>query len=84
MIHSDFEDNPELTCDSYVAEKPNKRCRKEQPGTDKKLKFFCPATCRRKCKRTDSPTASPTINNDRKRQQQYYDEYDIRDVERKS
>ncbi|OEU07703.1 hypothetical protein FRACYDRAFT_250726 [Fragilariopsis cylindrus CCMP1102] len=53
--------NATQTCDSYVAEKPNKRCKKVQPGTnEKKLKFFCPATCRNRCKQTDSPTATPT------------------------
>jgi len=56
-----FEDDATQTCDSYVAEKPKKRCQKVQPGpNNKKLKFFCPATCKSKCKKTDSPTASPT------------------------
>merc|ERR1712195_331153 len=56
-----FEDDATQTCDSYVAEKPKKRCQKVQPGpNNKKLKFFCPATCKSKCKKTDSPTVSPT------------------------
>ena len=44
-------------CDSYVAVKPVKRCRKNVEGKKnkvtgrlKKVKFFCPATCRKKCK----------------------------------
>ena len=45
------------TCKTYVAVKPKKRCKKVQPGTKKKLKFFCPSTCKRKCKRNDSPTS---------------------------
>ncbi|OEU06656.1 hypothetical protein FRACYDRAFT_254210 [Fragilariopsis cylindrus CCMP1102] len=39
------------TCDSYVAFKPIKRCKKEQPGTGKKVRFYCPGTCKKKCPR---------------------------------
>jgi len=56
-----FEGDATQTCDSYVAEKPRKRCNKKQPGTDKKLKFFCPSTCKGKCRKTNSPTSSPTV-----------------------
>ena len=56
-----FEGNAKRTCDSFVAKKPNKRCKKKQLGTNIKLKFFCPSTCKRKCKKTDSPTSSPTV-----------------------
>ena len=56
-----FEGDGTKTCDSFVAKKPNKRCKKKQLGTNIKLKFFCPSTCKRKCKKTDSPTSSPTV-----------------------
>ena len=46
-----------LTCDLYVAVKPRKRCKKKVQGKKnkvtgklKKVKFFCPATCKKKCK----------------------------------
>ena len=55
-----FEGDSLRTCDSYVAEKPIKRCVKKQPGTDgKRVKFFCPATCKKKCF-TSTPISSPT------------------------
>ena len=56
LITFKFQGNPEFTCDLYVAEKPFKRCKKEVEGTEdengklKKIRFFCPATCKRKCK----------------------------------
>ena len=45
-----FEGDSSRTCDSYVAFKPVKRCKKEQPGTKKKVRKFCPGTCKKKCK----------------------------------
>ena len=52
-----FEDNLEFTCDLYIAKKPKKRCKKKVQGTKdegtgklKKVKFFCPATCKKNCK----------------------------------
>jgi len=59
-----FDGDATKTCDDYVADKPNKRCQKKQPGTGKKVKFYCPATCKSQCKKTDSPTASPTVRGD--------------------
>ena len=47
-----FKDDDTKTCDNFVAEKPVKRCSKHQPGTGKKLRFFCPVTCKDKCKDT--------------------------------
>ena len=51
-----FKDKKKFTCDLFVAEKPNKRCKKKVKGTKdkvtgkfKKVKFFCPATCKKKC-----------------------------------
>ena len=53
MIHSDFKDNPEFTCDSYCYRyTQHKRCRKEVEGTKdekslvklKKVRFFGPTT----------------------------------------
>merc|ERR1711865_1086536 len=57
-----FKGNPSLTCDSYVARRPNVRCKEDQPGTGKQVKYFCPAVCKRKCKKTGSPTATPTAS----------------------
>ena len=34
-----------------LQKKPVTRCEKEQPGTGKKVKFFCPATCKQECKK---------------------------------
>ena len=52
-----FQGKQKLTCDLYVAVKPVKRCRKDVQGTEdkvigilKKVKLFCPATCKKKCK----------------------------------
>jgi hypothetical protein len=59
-----YKGNSSRTCESYVAEKPKKRCRKKQPGTKKKLRFFCPSTCKRSCKHTDSPSQSPIFDYD--------------------
>merc|ERR1711865_436364 len=53
-----FEGNTRATC-SFIAKRPNKRCRLDQPGTGKQVKYFCPAVCKKKCKNTDSPTATP-------------------------
>jgi hypothetical protein len=49
-----------VDCDTFVAETPDKRCKRKQPGTGgKKVQFFCPATCKEKCFST-SPTDAPT------------------------
>ena len=52
-----FQGNWKFSCDLYVALKPVKRCKKDVEGTNdkvtgklKKVRFFCPATCKRKCK----------------------------------
>ncbi|OEU07947.1 hypothetical protein FRACYDRAFT_250598 [Fragilariopsis cylindrus CCMP1102] len=52
-----FQGRQKFTCDLYVAVKPVKRCQKdvlgkkdEVNGKLKKIKFFCPATCKKKCK----------------------------------
>ena len=46
-----FEGNSSRTCDLYVAIKPVKRCEKIQPESGgKKVRKFCPGTCKRKCK----------------------------------
>ena len=49
-----FQGKQKLTCDLYVAVKPVKRCRKDVQGTEdkvigilKKVKLFCPATCKK-------------------------------------
>ena len=34
-----------------LQKKPVTRCGKEQPGTGKKVKFFCPATCKQECRK---------------------------------
>ena len=47
-----FKEDDTKTCDTFVAEKPVRRCSKHQPGTGKKLRFFCPVTCKDKCKDT--------------------------------
>jgi hypothetical protein len=58
-----YEGNATRTCDAYVALKPRKRCKKEQPGTGgKRLRYFCPATCKDRCKNTDAPTVTPTTS----------------------
>jgi surface protein len=44
-----FDGDSSKTCESFVAEKPRKRCRKKQPGTGKRLRFFCPSTCKKNC-----------------------------------
>jgi hypothetical protein len=38
------------------------QCRKDQPGTSEKVKFFYPATCKHKSSPTSSPTHSPTTS----------------------
>jgi hypothetical protein len=54
-----YEGNVTRTCDAFVAVHPLKRCKKEQPGTGgKRVRYFCPATCKDRCKITDSPTHS--------------------------
>jgi hypothetical protein len=44
-------------CDTWVSENPEKRCRKYDSTTGKKVRFFCPNICKRKCK-YKPPTAS--------------------------
>ena len=54
-----FKENPKRDCNNWVSRKPNVRCRKVDPFTNKKVKFYCPLFCKPKCK-TLSPTVSPT------------------------
>ena len=46
-----FKGNLSKTYDSYVAFKPVKRCRSEQPGTGKEVRKFCSGTCKKNCKK---------------------------------
>jgi hypothetical protein len=61
------------TCDSYVAIDPATRCRKfvdsnlflvspEEDPDAKRIKFHCPATCRKRCKNADRPSASSSAS----------------------
>ena len=59
-----FKEDDTKTCDTFVAEKPVRRCSKHQPGTGKKLRFFCPVTCRDKCKDTFTTERGPCEDSD--------------------
>jgi hypothetical protein len=44
-----FNNEQDKDCDTWVSEKPDKRCKKNDPITGKAVKFFCPVECKKIC-----------------------------------
>mmetsp|Transcript_10643 Transcript_10643/g.12052 ORF Transcript_10643/g.12052 Transcript_10643/m.12052 type:complete len:280 (-) Transcript_10643:40-879(-) len=57
-----FNGNDDKDCKGWVSENPNKRCKKDDPVTGKKVQSFCPLFCKEKCKTSNHQQDDPVVN----------------------